>query len=240
MYKHVREFVSKMLSFCPEQVLVHSNESVSVQWGIGKQPPSAPLFTVDLKFVNATAESPAKFIYSTPPETLFASLTQPFDTAFKTLQSILRVERRVMKKLFWAYDPVVRLPHAGEDWAKSLKSELVEGTKRSLFQPMQDYLNQLGGFMDLIAIEPVEYAASAESKFCPATENAIMDLPALAALATRRPPHRLPLTPGPRAFTCLPSLVIVGAQKSGSTALTGYLLAHPAYRPSVRKEVHAR
>jgi hypothetical protein len=38
--------------------------------------------------------------------------------------------------------------------------------------------------------------------------------------------------------TCLPSLVIIGAQKSGSTALFGYFLFHPQISPAKRKEVH--
>ena len=44
--------------------------------------------------------------------------------------------------------------------------------------------------------------------------------------------------PVPPLFTCLPSLVIVGAQKSGSTALFSHLLAHPQVRPALRKELH--
>ena len=39
-------------------------------------------------------------------------------------------------------------------------------------------------------------------------------------------------------FTCLPSLVIVGAQKSGSTALFSFFLRHPQVRPALRKELH--
>jgi hypothetical protein len=38
-------------------------------------------------------------------------------------------------------------------------------------------------------------------------------------------------------FACLPSFVIVGAQKSGSSALFGYMLRHPSVLPSRRKEV---
>jgi hypothetical protein len=38
--------------------------------------------------------------------------------------------------------------------------------------------------------------------------------------------------------TCLPSLVVMGAQKSGSTALFGYFLFHPQISPAKRKEVH--
>jgi hypothetical protein len=52
------------------------------------------------------------------------------------------------------------------------------------------------------------------------------------------PPPRRFLPVQRRAFTCLPSLVIAGAQKAGSTALFGYLLAHPGVAPAARKETH--
>lgn len=43
---------------------------------------------------------------------------------------------------------------------------------------------------------------------------------------------------GEPQFTCLPTLVIAGAQKAGTTALVGYLLYHPEVRISKRKELH--
>jgi hypothetical protein len=52
------------------------------------------------------------------------------------------------------------------------------------------------------------------------------------------PPPRRFLPVRRRAFTCLPSLVIAGAQKAGSTALFGYLLAHPLVAAAARKETH--
>lgn len=38
--------------------------------------------------------------------------------------------------------------------------------------------------------------------------------------------------------TCLPSLVVMGAQKAGTTALHSYLLLHPNLRPTRKKEMH--
>ena len=43
---------------------------------------------------------------------------------------------------------------------------------------------------------------------------------------------------GVGGLVCLPSLIIVGAQKSGTTALLGYLLHHPQYAPALQKELH--
>lgn len=42
----------------------------------------------------------------------------------------------------------------------------------------------------------------------------------------------------PRSFRCLPSLLIAGAQKCGSTALTGLLMHHPSVRFGLQKELH--
>ena len=38
--------------------------------------------------------------------------------------------------------------------------------------------------------------------------------------------------------TCFPTLIIIGAQKSGSTALYAYLSLHPQFRSTVSKEMH--
>ena len=42
----------------------------------------------------------------------------------------------------------------------------------------------------------------------------------------------------PQRPACLPSLVVVGAQKGGTTALLSYLLFHPRIVPPKKKEVH--
>lgn len=47
-----------------------------------------------------------------------------------------------------------------------------------------------------------------------------------------------PASVAQRFFTCLPSLVIAGVQKAGTTALFGYLLHHPSFLNAARKEVH--
>lgn len=39
--------------------------------------------------------------------------------------------------------------------------------------------------------------------------------------------------------SCLPRVIIAGAQKSGSTALFGHLLLHPNFSASKRKELHS-
>ncbi len=43
---------------------------------------------------------------------------------------------------------------------------------------------------------------------------------------------------GDVAIVCLPAFIIIGAQKSGSTAMLGYFLFHPDFAPARRKELH--
>ena len=145
MYRMVGDYTKLMKQFCPESVEVLSNDTVTVKGG------KFPLFTVDLKFVNAVAgggqlphntannhnhaaastgapssHTPAKFVYSASVETLFNAIMTPFDQSFKNFKDITKVERRVMKKLFWAYDPMVSCPHISEKWAQDLREKLVD------------------------------------------------------------------------------------------------------------------
>jgi dynein heavy chain len=123
MYRMVADYTKLMKQFCPDSVTVIANDNVSVKGG------KFPLFTVDLKFINATPQVTAKFIYSATVETLFAAIMAPFEQSFKNLKGITKVERRVMKKLFWAYDPVIGVPHISEDWALELKRQLESNVK---------------------------------------------------------------------------------------------------------------
>lgn len=92
--------------FCPESVKVHSNASIDVVGG------RFPLFTVDLKFSEALSpEEPARFIYSAPSNVLYDAVMAHFDQSFDMLRGIVKVERKVMKKLFWAYDPIMQVFH---------------------------------------------------------------------------------------------------------------------------------
>jgi hypothetical protein len=70
--------------------------------------------------------------------------------------------------------------------------------------------------------------------------------PSLAGLRQALPvPVKRPLRPAKRAYhaltsgaRALPDLIIIGAQKSGTTSLYTYLASHPAIARAVTKEVH--
>jgi len=62
--RNITDYVNTMVSFCPESVVIRSNDHVEILGG------KFPLFSVDLKFVNGTVDSPAKFVYSSSPEAI--------------------------------------------------------------------------------------------------------------------------------------------------------------------------
>ena len=194
VFRGANNYCSQLSSFCPRSINVVSNDTVEVVGG------KFPLFSVDLKFVNPTPTTEAKFVYSTSPESLFDAIMQPLDQLFDSLKGITKVEKRTMTKLFWAYEPILRIPHIGEDWIVSLRQEFVENVKRSI-QPMHNYLNTLGDFMELVQIDLNTYAIEMENKFCPG-EN--MNLPDLTALASKHA-HE-----SDAIFYMLPSFINVG------------------------------
>jgi dynein heavy chain len=175
MYRMVVDYHQMIKSFCPSVVQVKSHDTVEIEGG------KFPLFTIDLKFINANATTTAKFVYSTAPEAIFAAILLPFDQSFKALKNIIKVEKKVMKKLFWAYEPIVGVPHIEEPWAVQARQKLSECVQVAL-DPMHKYLETLSAFKELIEIDINEYALEAEKKFFP---GETMNLPDLCALAKK-------------------------------------------------------
>jgi hypothetical protein len=173
MYRMVGDFCSMIRSFCPDSICIKANDSVEIVGG------RFPMFIADLKFINATPTKAAEFVYSTTKEALLDAIVNPFDAVFKALKGIVKVERRVMKKLFWAYEPLMTVPHAGEEWAVELRKDLISTVEKAL-EPMQEYIGFLIDYKTLIEIDVDEYTANAEEKFFPGESMNMADLSALA------------------------------------------------------------
>jgi len=159
MYAKVADYVTMVSNYCPSSITVHNNEKCTFEGGSAN-----PLFSVDLKFVNASEDGPASFIYTTQPSTIKTALMDSFDKSFGLLSGIIRVERRIMKKLFWSSDPKIDTPHSQEEWALALRQKLSDNIDRSLV-PMTEYLGKLSGLMDLIEIDIKSYCAGAVERF---------------------------------------------------------------------------
>ena len=174
MYTRMQEYVDQVSSYCPENVIIHNNESCDVHGGNEK-----PFFSVDLKFVDANEDQAASFVYSTSADVMVSAVMDPFEKAFGLLSGIIKVERRIMKKLFWPSDPKIQVPALHEEWAQTLKKSLEENVRRAL-SPMEDYIKTLAPLMELIEIDIATYSEEAETKFC---SGEIMQLNEIANLA---------------------------------------------------------
>jgi dynein heavy chain len=175
LYRNVGEFVQVVEQFCPNSVDIVDKETVHISGG------RFPMFTVDLKYINASKDGPAKFTYSATPDMLMAALLTHFEVPFKNLKGMIKVEKRVMRKLFWAYEPVIGIPHIGEDWASNLRDRMVRVVQYAL-QHMETYLTTLTEFSDLINLDVSEYAAQAEAKYF---ANDAIQMPDLCELAKK-------------------------------------------------------
>lgn len=65
---------------------------------------------------------------------------------------MVRVERRVMNKLFWSHDPVMSSVYASEEWVLNLK-DTVGGALERAVSPVQDYLVTLEPFVEFLNVD---------------------------------------------------------------------------------------
>ena len=69
-----------------------------------------PLFAVDL------AVEDSEFTYSSALESFINVPLERFNDLMHQTQAITRVERVVMRNLFWSFEPVMKSVHPSEDW----------------------------------------------------------------------------------------------------------------------------
>ena len=70
-----------------------------------------------------------------------------FDQAISSIQNITRIERRVMKKLFWSFDPVMHTVHQTESWVVALRNEMSDKLQESS-QPLAKYLTTYESYLE--------------------------------------------------------------------------------------------
>lgn len=68
------------------------------------------------------------------------------------VQNMVRVERRVMKKLFWSHDPVMSSVYASEEWVVHLRSTVAVALERAV-APADDYLATLEPFVEFLNVD---------------------------------------------------------------------------------------
>lgn len=67
-------------------------------------------------------------------------------------QNMVRVERRVMKKLFWSHDPVMSSVYASESWVQHLRDTVGTALERAV-APAAEYLKTLEPFVEFLNID---------------------------------------------------------------------------------------
>lgn len=65
---------------------------------------------------------------------------------------MVRIERRVMKKLFWSHDPVMASVYASEDWVLHMKDTVGSALERAV-KPVTDYLDTLDPFLEFLNVD---------------------------------------------------------------------------------------
>ena len=73
-----------------------------------------PLFAVDLAVEGEGPEQ--TWTYSSPLDSFVNVPLERFNDLMTQTQSITRVERVVMRNLFWSFEPVMKSVHPSEDW----------------------------------------------------------------------------------------------------------------------------
>lgn len=106
-------------------------------------------------------------------------------------QNMVRVERRVMKKLFWSHDPVMSSVYASEDWVQHLRDTVGTALERAV-APAAHYLETLEPFVEFLNVDGKSSRPPDNSiiMFCllwrPPTAGAVPSIH-----RTRRAPKRL-------------------------------------------------
>lgn len=87
-----------------------------------------------------------------PITTLHSSMAPSLVPHTPTSQNMVRVERRVMKKLFWSHDPVMSSVYVSEDWVQHLRDVVGTALERAV-APAADYLETLEPFVEFLNVD---------------------------------------------------------------------------------------
>lgn len=67
-------------------------------------------------------------------------------------QNIVRVERRVMKKLFWSHDPVMASVYVSEGSVQHIRATAAAALERAV-APAAEYLTTLEPFIEFLNVD---------------------------------------------------------------------------------------
>ncbi|CAM9544257.1 unnamed protein product [Chrysoparadoxa australica] len=161
----LKKFTRFILSACMPRVEIHALNDVrttipEVVWqGELLRAPRAPLFMLDI--VHTPGCAAACFAYSHRLASFGEAILAAFDKGLASTQNIVRVERRVMKQLFWSHDPVMSSVYASEPWVEALRQELALAVQGAI-TPLEQYLATFDDFLDFLNLDEASYLAETE------------------------------------------------------------------------------
>jgi len=121
-----------------------------------------PLFLVDLVVENEGKE--AMFGFSSKSSAFVDSVLQYFDKSLSVVLKLTRIERRVMKNLFWSREPVMTTVHPSEDWVCDHRAKIEEDMKRSS-AVLDKYLEQFDSLLPFLQTDIEEYLDDVECRY---------------------------------------------------------------------------
>jgi dynein heavy chain len=137
-----------------------------------------PLLLVDLSFegsddadVDAPKEAMSntqhkakeKIFYRATPEECGEAMCGLVEYALSALKDFKQVQRRVMDKLFWPADPVMKVPSVNEGFVKDALAS-IHGHMERCYVPINEYLRQYHKYMKFVELDVDEYVAKLMAK----------------------------------------------------------------------------
>jgi dynein heavy chain len=150
----VTEYAAFLMKSCACDVAVEDCLKVTNK----KEGTRKPLFAVDLSWhENALG-------YSSPLESFVKVPLERFDDLMRQTQSITRVERVVMRNLFWSYNPMMAAVHPSEAWVGALRKE-VQASLEGSVDPLKKYLKTYEPYLEFLQLDVEAYITQAEEDF---------------------------------------------------------------------------
>ena len=149
-------------------------------------PPEIPLFAIDLIIVEDGSGGSKSFAYNVDPEKFVAAPLKNFSSAVNALKGIPCVERQVMDKLFWSFDPMIASVSKYEPLVKGLAEEMEVNLKKATSYLTQ-YLETYTKHLEFLNLDVKTYLEKVENE-CADIEETDDD-------EDDRPDRLLPLDP---------------------------------------------
>jgi len=124
---------------------------------------TTPLFSVDL-VVKSENTPDGVIAFSNDPEAFSDMSVKMMRKGLESLRDVVRVERRVMNRLFWKSSPVIDSVSSQERWIQDIEKEIL--TKfEEIVKPVKAYLNTFKKHLEFVRRDPKQYAKEIMKEF---------------------------------------------------------------------------